>query len=165
MSFDLILLLAQAVAVLFLAGWLTTGAVENVIHPSINETFTAEVLDMTRMREEWPDAYAVVAYRRVANRRVQRWMFRFIVACELIATVALWVGVIALVMAMVGTALPETARAFALFGTLLFTSVWAGFLVAGNWFCYWFCHDGTQNTHYQMTLWGLGTMIFLSVGG
>ena len=50
----------------------------------------------------------------------------------------------------------------ALTGALLFTCVWAGFLGLGNYFCYWFCHEAGQNTHYQMTLWGMANMIFLA---
>ena len=67
----------------------------------------------------------------------------------------------ALLGAMAGWVAPETARALALLGATLFTAIWIGFLVAGNYFCYWFCHEWGQNTHYQMTIWGIGTMIFL----
>ena len=52
----------------------------------------------------------------------------------------------------------------ALFGATAFVAIWSGFLVVGNYFSYWFCHEGAQNTHYQMTLWGLATAILLIQG-
>ena len=58
----------------------------------------------------------------------------------------------------------ESARSAALGGALGFTTIWSAFLICGNHFAYWYCHEGMQNTHYQMTLWGIATMIFLSVG-
>ena len=118
---------------------------------------------MARMREAYPDAYAIVAHRRVSNPNIQKWLFRLIVLWEVLAAIALWIGFATILLSVFGQAVPETGRALALLGALMFTTTWAGFLIAGNWFCYWFCHEGAQNTHYQMTLWGLGTMLLLSV--
>ena len=44
---------------------------------------------MTRMREEYPEAYHYVAHRRVTSARLRRVLFRLIVSWELAATVAL----------------------------------------------------------------------------
>ncbi|MEM8881427.1 MAG: DUF2165 family protein [Pseudomonadota bacterium] len=163
MAFDFVLLAAQTATVIFLTGWLTIGALENLIHPQLNSAFTAEVLDMTRMRQDYPDAYAAVAYRRVSQENVQKLLFRIIVTWELSATIGLWVGSFCLAIALFGIVPTDLARALGLVGALLFTATWAGFLVVGNWFCYWFSHEGAQNTHFQMVLWGTATMIFLSV--
>ena len=73
----------------------------------------------------------------------------------------LWAGVLGLILALAGVAALETGRALAMIGTMAFTAVWAGFLIIGNYFCYWFCHEGAQNTHYQMTLWGMANVILL----
>lgn len=161
MSFELIILIAQAATVFFLTAWLTIGAFENLVHPEINAPFTAEVLDMSRMRQAYPDAYEVVKHRRIASPGLQLFLFRLIVFWEICAVTALWLGTGAFLFALIGWADIEAARAMGLLGALLFTATWAGFLVAGNWFCYWYCHEGAQNTHYQMMFWGLGTMIFL----
>ncbi|MEJ5219919.1 DUF2165 family protein [Cognatishimia sp. D5M38] len=157
-DFATFLTLCQALAVSFLAAWLTIGVYENIRHPDINRVFTSEVLDLARLREVYPEVYADVQHRRIANKRVQHGLFYLIVSAELLATVLLWTGAISLFL---GT---ETAPVFALLGVMSFTTIWAGFLIAGNWFCYWFCHEGAQNTHYQMLLWGLATLIFLVVG-
>ncbi|OUS36436.1 hypothetical protein A9Q94_09335 [Rhodobacterales bacterium 56_14_T64] len=164
MSFDFMVLIAQTLSAFFLAAWLTTGVFENIFHSSLNSTFTAEVLEMTRMQDDYPEAFETVAYRRVENPKLQQLLFYFIVGWEALATLALWIGTGAMALAIFGWADAEVARGFGLMGALFFTSIWAGFLVAGNWFCYWFCHEGAQNTHYQMTLWGMATMLMLVAG-
>ncbi|MEM9061258.1 MAG: DUF2165 family protein [Pseudomonadota bacterium] len=158
---DWVVLLAQAGLTFWLTAWLFTGALDNWLYPEMNETFTAQVLSMARLKEQYPDDYAQIAHRRIENPRVQRLLFRFIVLAETIAVLVLAAGTVLLALALFGVMTPEVARPVALLGALLFTSVWSGFLVAGNWFAYWYCHEWSQNTHYQMTLWGLGTMVFL----
>ncbi|MEX0369359.1 MAG: DUF2165 domain-containing protein [Tateyamaria sp.] len=160
---DQMLIAAQALATGLVAGWLTLGVRDNILHPSVNETYTAEVMEMTRMRDEYPDAFAHVAHRAISKRSLQKLAFRLVVGAEALATLVLWAGVIGLIMALVGTGTAETGRSIAMAGTMLFTAVWAGFLIVGNHFCYWFCHEGAQNTHYQMTLWGVATMILLAM--
>ncbi|MEL6464652.1 MAG: DUF2165 domain-containing protein [Pseudomonadota bacterium] len=160
---DQMLIAAQALATGIVAAWLTLGVRDNILHPSVNETYTAEVLEMSRMKADYPDAFAHVAHRAITDRRLQYVAFRLVVVAELVATLVLWAGAIGLVMALVGTGTSETGRSIAMAGCMLFTVIWAGFLIVGNHFCYWFCHEGAQNTHYQMTLWGVGTMILLAL--
>ena len=157
------MLLIQAGAVLLLMFWLLTGVLENLFQPRINSEFTAEVMDMARMREAYPDLYEQVAYRRIANPTVQKLLFWFIVCWETISLIALGIGFVSLLGAgFLGTD-PDLARQCALIGVFCFTSIWAGFLVAGNWFCYWFGHEGAQNTHFQLLQWGVLTLILLSI--
>ena len=159
------LLIAQICSTASLAAWISTGVRDNIFKPKLNETYTAEVLSMARLRDDYPEAYAEVAHRAITDRNVQRSVFRLVVAVELLATVLLCVGTIALLMALVGVTAVETARALALFGTTAFGAVWAGMLIVGNYFNYWFGHEGAQNTHFQLTLWGLGTSLLLVAGG
>lgn len=158
---DQIILLAQILTVTGIAAWLSTGVWDNIVHPANNETYTAQVMGMTRMHEMYPDEYARVAHRAINNRTLQRLAFRFVVLAELCSTLMLWIGVGALIGALFGAVDPDIARALALLGAAMFTSIWAGFLVVGNYFCYWFCHEWGQNAHFQMALWGMGTMILL----
>lgn len=158
------LIAAQTLATGLIAAWLTLGVRDNLLHPSVNETYTAEVMEMTRMRDEYPEAFAPVAHRAVTSRRLQLLAFRAVVGAELAATLLLWAGVVGLLMALAGTGSVEAGRSMAMIGAMAFTVVWAAFLIVGNHFCYWFCHEGAQNTHYQMTLWGVGTMILLGLG-
>ncbi|MEO0380325.1 MAG: DUF2165 domain-containing protein [Pseudomonadota bacterium] len=158
------ILAAQALSTGLIAAWLTLGVRDNILHPSVNETYTAEVLEMARMKTDYPDEFATVAHRAITDRALQRFAFRLVVWAELLATIVLWIGVVALLMGIAGTGDVTTGRSIALIGAMMFTAVWAGFLIVGNHFCYWFCHEGAQNTHYQMTLWGLGTVIVLMQG-
>jgi len=161
--FEQIVLIAQIMSVSAIAAWITTGAWDNILYPENNETFTAQVMGMTRMQTAYPDEFARVAHRAISARATQRMAFRLVVLVEVLAALVLWIGVGALVLALFGAVAPDTAKALALLGAVLFTSVWAGFLVVGNYFCYWFCHEWGQNTHFQMLFWGMGTMIFLGV--
>lgn len=158
------LLAAQALCTSLIAAWLSFGVRDNILHPSVNETYTAEVMAMSRMRDEYPDSFASVAHRAVTDRRIQHLTFQLVVAAEILAALVLWVGVVALLMGIAGTVSAGTGRNIAMIGAMMFTAIWAGFLIVGNHFCYWFCHEGAQNTHYQMTLWGIGTLILLASG-
>ncbi|MEQ9692999.1 DUF2165 family protein [Shimia sp. SDUM112013] len=156
-------LFAQAVSLALPAAWLTTGVRDNILYPSVNETYTAQVFTMERMAQDYPEEFARVAHRAIHNRSLQTLAFKAVVVLEVIATLVMWVGVILLFMSLFGGVTVSAARSVALFGALLFTSIWAMFTIVGNHFSYWFCHEGAQNTHFQMTLWGLGNMIFLSL--
>lgn len=162
--FETVVLIAQTVSVAAIAFWLATGVYDNIRYPLNNELFTAQVLSFERMRHDFPEEFARVAHRAIERRSAQLWAFRIAVLAELAACLVLIAGTVALLMALAGTGDIDTGRAVALLGATMFTAIWAGFLIVGNYFCYWFCHEGAQNTHYQMTLWGLGTMIFLVVG-
>lgn len=162
-DFQTMVLIAQTFCTAFLALWLTTGVRDNILYPMVNETFTAEVMDMSRIRQDYPDAYAQVAHRRIENRAMQRGAFWLVVAWEALATLALWGGTIVMVLALFDGVALGLAKSYAIGAVLMFTSTWAMFLVVGNHFSYWFGHEGAQNTHFQMTLWGIATMVFLAV--
>ncbi|MBD3665342.1 DUF2165 family protein [Sulfitobacter aestuariivivens] len=159
----LMILIAQTACLTFLALWLTTGVRDNVLYPLNNEAFTAEVMTMARMQVDYPESYALVAHRKVESRKLQLLAFRLVVIWELLACIALWAGVGVMVLAILNMIDTQIALAIGLAGTLMFTTTWAMFLIVGNHFSYWFSHEGAQNTHYQMTLWGIATMIFLAV--
>ncbi|MEX0340888.1 MAG: DUF2165 domain-containing protein [Arenibacterium sp.] len=161
--FELVVQLAQISLLTGIAAWLATGVYDNIVHPDNNEVFTAQVMAMERMKDEYPEQFANVAHRAITSRAVQKLAFRIVVLAEALACIVLWIGVAALFLGLFGAVELATARAIALLGATLFTAVWAGFLVVGNYFCYWFCHEAGQNTHYQMTLWGVGVMVFLVV--
>lgn len=159
---DTMLLLAQTISTGLLGLWMAMGARNNLLFPHLNEPYTAEVLEMRQMKTDYPEVFAPLAHRALTNRSAQRWMFRMIVTAEVSAALVLLAGLGALSLALLGLAPADTARGIALAGALLFTVIWACFLIVGEQFCYWFCHGAAQNTHYQMTLWGLGTMILLA---
>ncbi|MDX1742695.1 MAG: DUF2165 family protein [Ruegeria sp.] len=158
---DTVLLAVGCINLTFMAAWLTVGVLENLIHPFLNETYTAQVMDMERMREEYPEAYVHVAYRRVSSPKIRKQLFSVIVAWELLAVAGLWLGAGGMAGATAGLLGVSVALSLGLLGAALFCATWAGFLIAGNYFCYWFGHEGGQNTHFQMLHWGMANCIGL----
>lgn len=164
MSLTSMLLVAQACLTGTLALWLSFGVRDNLLHPAMNGAFTAQVLALERMRTAYPDDFRLVQHRRVTNPAMQRLLFRFIVACEVLVCLLLWIATIWMGLAVAGLADATEARAVALAGALGFTSIWSGFLIAGNHFAYWYCHEWAQNTHFQLALMGIGAMVLLATG-
>lgn len=160
---DVMVLVAQSCLTAYLAAWLTLGVRDNIFHPAMNATFTAQVLQLDRLKETYPDEYAQIEGRRIESPALQRAVFRLIVLAETVVCAALWVSVVWMALAVFGQADAEAARTMALASALGFTSIWAAFLIAGNHFAYWFCHEWAQNTHFQMLIWGIATMVFLVV--
>jgi predicted small integral membrane protein len=160
---QVVILLAQTGCLALLAAWLFTGVRDNLRFPDMNEAVTAEVLGLQRLKVEFPEAHAQIAHRAITSRATQKRLFRLIVGVELVVTALLVLGVVALGLALIGIVPVSAARGVAVLAALGFTSIWGGFLVAGNHFAYWYGHEAAQNTHYQMTLWGLGTMILLAL--
>lgn len=160
---DVMILVAQTCLLAYLAAWLTLGVRDNIFHPSINGIFTEQVLELQRLEAEAPADYALLKHRRITNKALQWGLYRVIIAAEVAVSILLWVGVAWMLMAAMGFADPGQAKVVALAGALGFTSIWAGMLVAGNHFAYWYFHEWAQNTHFQLAYWGIAAMIFLSV--
>ena len=158
----MVLLVAQAAMVLLLAMWITVAVRDNIIHADVNRDLVIQVLSMSTLKEEYPDIYESHAARSLTNPRLHRTFFGLIVLGELTAAALLWIGFGLLALACLGVVETQLAMNAALIGAMVFTVVWGGFLIGGNYWCYWMCHEGAQNTHFNLALLGLGTMIFLS---
>ena len=161
---ELVLLLAQTVLTGCLAGWMLSGVLDNWRHPHLNESAVAMVMWFDLMEAEYPEDFAHVKHRKVENPKVVRAMFYLLVLWESIAALLLLAGTVLLVLALFGGAGGETARAVATLGALAFTMNWAGFLIGGNYFCYWYCHFSAQATHMMLALWGTLVVILLQMG-
>ena len=155
---------AQTCLVAYLAAWMTTGVRDNLLYPTTNSAATDAVLRLERMAEQYPEDFALIAHRRVTEPRHRRAIFWLIVTCEAAACLALWIATLLMAAGLLGLLDPVPAKTVGLGATLAFTSIWAGFLIAGNHFGYWLCHEWAQATHYNMLLWGIGTMVFLVLG-
>jgi len=153
------LVLVQALVAAFPAAWLTLGVWDNIRYPAINRDDVARVLALEAL-EEWPEVRAKVGHRAIRNEGLVRALFVLIVLAEVAASLLLWAGSVMLVLAFWGMAEAETARCLAITGAYAFTGVWAGFLIGGQWFYYWYGAFG-QGTHLLSTLWGLATLLIL----
>lgn len=156
--------IAQTAAILFLAAWMFTGVKDNWLHPDMNRAIVAVILRIERLEQLYPDDFAQVRHRRVESAFWHRAIFRLIVIWESLTVILCSIAAGAMVWALVGDGSLEFARALALLGATAFTATWAGFLSFGNHWVYWYCHEWGQNSHFQLLLWGLATMILLAVG-
>ena len=158
-----LIVLCQAGLLALMAAWLTVALRDNLRHPEINTEFAREVLSLSRIERDFPALFAILSRRQVTSPRLQKAVFGAIVVAEAIVTLLLWAGAGALVLAAAGLIGAEAARMLGLIGAFAFVSLWAGFAIAGNHFGYWLCHEGAQNTHFQLLIWGMGSMIFLNL--
>lgn len=161
---DVMLLFAQAVLTACLMGWMLSGVLDNWRHPLLNENAVAMVMRFELMEADYPEDFAHVKHRKVENPKVIRAMFILLVLWESVAALFLSVGTVSLVLALFGVAEVEMARTLATLGALAFTANWAGFLIGGNYFCYWYCHFPAQATHMMLALWGTLVVILLQMG-
>lgn len=155
--FDLVCCLLVAMP----AAWLTLGVLDNILYPAINRDDVSRVLRMTALNEH-PEVAALVGHRRITHPAATIWCFRLIVLGELLATALLWLSVAALAADLVGLADLAFARPLAMVAMLVFTGVWAAFLIGGQWFYYWYGPHG-QVTHLLATLWGIATLAVLAL--
>lgn len=161
---DLILPLVQMALTGCLAAWMIVGVADNWMHPKLNEDTVAMVTRFDRMARDYPEDYAQLAYRRIADPRWIRRLFYALVTWETVAALGLTAGTLMLGAALLGLTDLATARAAATLGALAFTLNWAGFLVGGNYFAYWYCHFQAQVTHFLLALWGTAVIILLQLG-
>lgn len=69
------------------------------------------------------------------------------VIMETIAALLLCAGAVLMTLPL------DVARLIALLGALAFTANWTGFLIGGEYFCYCYCHFGSQATHLILAIW------------
>jgi predicted small integral membrane protein len=151
---DIALPLAQTVLTFCLACWMIAGVFNNWRFPKLNEAAVAMVMNFELMEITYPDDFAVVRHRRITNPKAVRTVFYLMVLSETIAALLLTGGAIMMAGSLFGLIPPGPAQLIALLGTLSFTVNWTGFLIGGEYFCYWYCHFGSQATHLMLAIWG-----------
>ncbi len=155
------LLVIQTVLTALPAGWMALGVLDNIRYPDINRDAVAEVLRMDALAD-WPEVKARVGHRSIDNPRTIRFLFGIIVVVELTATLLLSAGVLALGGQLLGLWDGGIPHLLAGAGALVFCSVWGGMLIGGQRFYYWYGDHG-QHTHMLALIWGIGTLIVLSI--
>lgn len=112
----------QAVGLLMPAAWLTVAVPDNLLYPVLNGPDVAPTLDMAEMRRDYPDAYRVVAHRRIVDARAARRFFGLAVAWEVLAILALWGAIGAFAAAGLGYLPTTTEQAAGLAAAMVFTA-------------------------------------------
>lgn len=161
MTLDQTSLIGQALLVALQAGWLTIGAWGNIRHPELNRAMVADVMSMRPLASR-PELFAELGRYRVECQRAHRRLYALIVAAETTVALALWASTGLLLLAALGAAEAEAARAVAALSVIGFAAIWGGFLVGGEWFRYWTGFGEAQKTHFLMTIWGVATFAALT---
>jgi predicted small integral membrane protein len=158
---ETILLLVDAALVLGLGVWMAVAVADNWRHPALNREAVAMVVRFDLMAEQYPAEYAAVAHRRIEAPRLIDAMFHAIRLAETLAAAALIAAGLLLILAAPGLAPETVATGAAVLATAFFISIWAGFLIGGNYFCYWYCHQWGQANHSMLLFWGFFVLIVL----
>lgn len=177
---EALVLFGQALLTAITGAWIGIGVIENIRFPRVNGDLVAMVMRMDRVREERPEIYADVKTNRIDAPAVHAWAYRAIVAVELTAAALLVLGALMLLAAgfaalggggmtpprsaslfpggpgaaALAPLTGEGARMVAAAGALVFSAVWGGFLVGGQWFHYWAGWKDSQFTHFFLLVWG-----------
>lgn len=146
--------IAQIVLTACLAAWMVSGVINNWLMPKLNESVVAMVMRFELMERDFPEDFEAVKHRRVHNPHLVRIVFLAMVLSETIAAILLVAGTLLQCAALFGGVAPDVANLVALMGALAFTVNWTGFLIGGEYFCYWYCHFGSQATHLMLAIWG-----------
>ena len=164
MALETAILLVQTLVTASIKGWLFLGVMDNYLTPSLSGGFARSVLTFERLKEMYPDVFTRVQYREIKSPALLKTIFAVIVVSETLVCLVLFVGVYMMSRALLGLEDPEAAWVVALLAVLGFTLIWSAFLVFGNWFLLWMCHEWVQSNHFQLLLWGIVTMLLLILG-
>ncbi|GHF47943.1 DUF2165 family protein [Seohaeicola zhoushanensis] len=154
-------LLLDAALVGSLGLWMAVAVADNWRIPALNRQVLAQVLRLELMERDYPEAFALVADRRVRSERTIDLLFGFVRWAETIAAVLLLGAALLLAAAAAGMAAAGFASVCATLATAFFALVWAGFIIGGNYYCYWYCHQSAQANHFMLLFWGLGVLLVL----
>lgn len=155
------LFLVDAALVAGLAVWMTVAVADNWRHPRMNEDAVAMVVRLDLMQQDYPNEFQLIAHRRIDDPTTIGWLFQLIRLVETIAALVLTLSTLLLGLAALGFVTPALATGTALLSVTLFTSIWAGFVIGGNYFAYWYCHQWAQSNHFMLVFWGLLVLIVL----
>jgi predicted small integral membrane protein len=158
---DFFILFAQSAVVALEAAWLTMAVHDNIRHPRLNEREFSRVVGMELVKQD-PEVYREVSGRRIENPRLEKLLFRLLVAAEATVAALLWLAALGLLLASAGLVGREAAGALGILAVLGFISIWASFLIGGEWFWYRIGTQPAQMIHFFLILWGIATLTFLA---
>jgi predicted small integral membrane protein len=158
---EAILFLVDAILVAGLGLWMTVAVADNWRHPKMNEEAVAMVVRFDLMAEQFPDDYRLVAHRRIESPALIGFLFRAMRLAESIAAIALLTSALLLILASSGAVSGTLATGVAVPSAAFFTMIWGGFVIGGNYFAYWYCHQWAQSNHFMLMYWGFFVLIVL----
>lgn len=158
---EVLLLLVDAALVAGLAAWMIVAVADNWRHPKLNEDAVAMVVRFDVMASEFPDEFAVLAHRRIDDPKLIGTLFRAMRLAETLAAVTLSLATLLLIGAAFGAVATPVAQVVSVASAAFFACIWAGFVIGGNYFAYWYCHQWAQSNHFMVMFWGLFVLLIL----
>lgn len=160
---EAVLFLVEAALVGGLGLWMVVAVADNWRHPRMNEEAVAMVVRFDLMAQDYPEDFALVAHRRIADPGTIRRLFHAIRLAETAAAVALCLSALLLVLAAGGAVPGALATGAAIVSAAFFTLIWGGFIIGGNYFAYWYCHQWAQSNHFMLMFWGFFVLLVLMI--
>jgi predicted small integral membrane protein len=157
------MLLIEAVLVAALGLWMAVAVYDNWRHAQLNRNGVAMVMRFDVMARDFPDDFKVVAHRRVDSEALITLAFNAIRMAETIAAIALFATAAGLALAGFGLFDAGSATTAAQVATTFFVLIWAGFIIGGNYFHYYYCHQWGQSNHFMFMYWGFFVLLVLIV--
>ncbi|MEM6276659.1 MAG: DUF2165 family protein [Pseudomonadota bacterium] len=158
---DTVFGLIDAAAVATLAVWAVVAVGDNWRFPKMNREAVAMVVRMDMLEADFPEDFTYVAHRRVSDPRRIDFLFQLIRMAETVSAGTLCLSVLVLFFGAFGAADPVFAQGLALLSVMGFGAIWAAFIIGGNWFAYWYCHQWAQSNHFMLLSWSFLVLIIL----
>ena len=158
---EVLLLLVDAALVAGLAVWMIVAVADNWRHPKLNEDAVAMVVRFDLMAEQFPHEFAPLAHRRIDDPKQIGLLFRAMRMAETVAALGLVVATLLLIGAAFGALAAPLAQGAGVASAAFFACIWAGFVIGGNYFAYWYCHQWAQSNHFMVMFWGLFVLLIL----
>lgn len=159
----MLVLFVEAALVASLGVWMTVAVYDNWRHPGLNREAVAMVMRFDLMEKDYPDDFAIVAHRKISDDRMIDLAFRTIRIAETLAAITLLSTSGLLVLSAFGAVPTELSTGIALLAVAYFCLIWAGFIIGGNYFHYYFCHQWGQSNHFMFMYWGLFVLAILLI--
>lgn len=156
-----VLLLVDTVLVAALGAWMTIAVYDNWRHAKLNREAVATVMRFDLMKRDYPEDYASVAHRKVDSEATISFLFGVIRWAETLAAILLLAAALGLLGAVFGLVGAEAATVGAIVACTYFTLIWAGFIIGGNYFHYYYCHQWGQSNHFMFMYWGFFVLLVL----
>jgi len=160
---ETVLLLVEAVLVAGLGTWMAVAVFDNWRHPQLNREAVAMVMRFDIMARDYPEDYAMVAHRRIDRPVVIETAFQMVRLAETLAAITLLGSTLGLLGAALGMVDAQIATLVAIAATAYFTLIWAGFIIGGNYFHYYYCHQWGQSNHFMFMYWGFFVLAILLI--
>jgi len=160
---ETVMLLVETVLVAALGIWMTVAVYDNWRHAKLNREAVAMVMRFDLMERDYPEDYQSVAHRKVESEATISLLFAAIRWAETLAAILLLGAALGLVGAAFGAIGAEGATIFAIAACAFFTLIWSGFIIGGNYFHYYYCHQWGQSNHFMFMYWGFFVMLVLMI--